>query len=528
MADRGRDLKISVLSDADRFDLSDPADQLERLGDNAKDAGRDLDKTTDELRRLALQGQDAQRELDRLNAEAKGNDIDALGKDAKDTATKVDSAFERIAASSKSNLRKVDDDLDRAGKGMDDFKDEAQSTAREAGASFSGSFDDVADTIQEVAANAFAGFGPLGAAAGLAAAAGMGYVISKVQESRERVKELTGAFLDLRKQGIDPAADSAAHLADELDAAQLSQFKRDADELGLSYEVLKAAFDGNAEAIETARNAIKRYNDENARGNPMTGEQADLHERLSIKLNETEQAYKNSADAAAFLGSAQQDAADSTATLTKAMEDHANAIDSFVDPVTTYTELLAEKERKEQESAQKTADATKSQKDSWEDYAKDVDVSVEEYLATLEKQVKAQEEWAGNLQTLAKRGVDQGVLAELERMGPEGAPLIAKLTTASDKELGKMVSLFGRQGAASGQAVASNLVNQSGAVSKSAKAVRDAAAVQLAKNIQIPVSLSDITPDLRRQLAQINDFYRRNPPTASVRVTAPGHTRDVP
>ena len=511
MADRGRDLKFSILSDLSQFDTDRPARQLEDLGDAATAAGKAVDKMSDTVDRT---------------------DLDKLGKEAKDTATKVDSAFDKISASSKANLRKVGDDakvgMREAGEATTTFKDEARSNLSEVASSFQGDMTSAVDLVQGTLGGVVQDLGPLGLALGAAGAAGLGIIASSIQAAKERVAELTASFLDLRKQGIDPAADSAAHLVDELDAASLSQFKRDADELGISYQLLQAAFDGNTEAIKTARKAIEDYNNANAGGNPFTGEQADLHERLSQKLNDTEKAYRNAADASAFLGSTQAGTTISTEAVTRAIEEHANALDSFVDPANVYTQLLADKKAKEQESAQATADATTNQKDSWQDYAKSVDVSVGEYLASLEKQVTAQEQWAGNLQKLAKRGVDEGVLAELEKMGPEGAPLVAKLTTASDAELSKMVALYGRQGAAAGQSVASNLVAQSGDVSASARELHQKASAELAKSITIPVNLGDLTNEVRLALAEAQDYARRHPVYASVKNTAPGHTRDVP
>lgn len=482
MADRGRDLKFSILSDVSKFDTDGPA-----------------------------------------------RDLDQLGDEAQQTAKRVDDAFDKIARSSKTAATKVDQNMEKAEGGLKEFRDEAGSTGRESAASFSGGFDDVADAIQETAANAFAGLGPLGAAAGLAAAVGIGFVVSEISKAKERVAELTGSFLDLRKEGIDPATDAASHLVDELDAAQLSKFKRDADELGVSYEVLRAAFDGNAEAIAIVRREVARYNDENARGNPMTGEQADLMAGLTLKLNETETAYRNSGEAAKFLGDRQAEAVAATEAATRAVTDHAAALDGFTSPANTYTELLAAKEEKERATAEATAAATKSQKDSWEDYASAVSVSVSEYLAELERQVAAQETWATNLQTLAARGVDQGVLLELERLGPEGAPLIAQLTTASDAELAKMVALFGRQGAASGQAVASNLVGKAGAVSAAAAKVHAAAAVELARTITVPVKLEDATYAARVAWGEADAYFRRNPITLRTKgPTGQRPVRDVP
>lgn len=158
--------------------------------------------------------------------------LDDLARDTKQNADKAadgltrefSDAFDKIKTESRTASRKMGDDFkdgaDKAGDGLGDFKDEANSTAREAAASFSGSFEDVADGIQEVLANAFTGFGPAGAAAGLAAAAGIGLVISSLQEGSEAAAEAKQRTLDLAdalaEVGNDP---SAIRWADELRAS---------------------------------------------------------------------------------------------------------------------------------------------------------------------------------------------------------------------------------------------------------------------------------------------------------------------
>lgn len=114
---------------------------------------------------------------------------------------------------------------------------------------------------------------------------------------------------------------------------------------------------------------------------------------------------------------------------------------SFVEPMSTYTTLLAAKQEAEQATAQATADATESQSDSWEDFAGTVSVSVDEYLTDIDRQVQAQADWATNMLILSSR-VSEGTLAELARLGPEGAPLIADLKDASDEELAQMEAGF--------------------------------------------------------------------------------------
>lgn len=70
------------------------------------------------------------------------------------------------------------------------------------------------------------------------------------------------------------------------------------------------------------------------------------------------------------------------------------------------------------------------------------EVSGEKLLANLEGQVDAFEGWQDDIQKLAKRGIDKGLLEELREMGPKAGAEIAALNTLSDEQLSKYVDLW--------------------------------------------------------------------------------------
>ncbi|KZM78404.1 hypothetical protein [Cellulosimicrobium sp. I38E] len=199
----------TVEIDADTADadqkLADVQELLEKVGRtdidpkvvvDALDAMADLEALADELE-----------QVDRARPEA---EIQADIDDAMDRAAKVYDTLQDIddtVVQPEVDPSGVNDGLKRTEEGFSEFKDEANSTAREGAASFTGEFDDVADIIQETLANAFVGFGPAGAAAGLVAAAGLGVVISKAQEAADRIndaKEEAGDFaLEIKDAGAE-------------------------------------------------------------------------------------------------------------------------------------------------------------------------------------------------------------------------------------------------------------------------------------------------------------------------------------
>lgn len=121
-----------------------------------------------------------------------GDDLKDVGKQGATIDDKVSEAFKKLGADAKSAGKSIGDDVkkgtDKAGEGLSEMKEEAAGTAREAAASFGG-IEDSADVLQEVLANAFAGFGPAGMAAGILAAAGIGLVFSAAQDNADKINE---------------------------------------------------------------------------------------------------------------------------------------------------------------------------------------------------------------------------------------------------------------------------------------------------------------------------------------------------
>jgi TP901 family phage tail tape measure protein len=153
-------------------------------------------------------------------------------------------------------------------------------------------------------------------------------------------------------------------------------------------------------------------------------------EQAKLLAQDLDVAYGSLEGYAAALGMSEE--------ATKELIDKSNALGeslgAFVDPLGAYTGLLEEKRAAEEKTARSTAEATDSATDSWEDYVRDVDVTLDEYLVRLEQQVADQQAWQVNMLTLAGR-VSAGTLDELAKMGPEGAALVADLVNGSDAEL---------------------------------------------------------------------------------------------
>jgi uncharacterized phage infection (PIP) family protein YhgE len=176
-------IKIPLVADVDKAirGVEDVADAFDKVQDALEDVTKDAKKTEDALEDVG-------------DGTKKAEDA------SDDMAKKFRTDFDKIRADSKSTGdgigTGVKDGTRKAGEGMDNLKGEANETAREVGASFDGSASSIAEGFQEVAANALAGFGPAGAAAGLAIAAGIGIAMAKLTEYAEKVNEAKAAGAD--------------------------------------------------------------------------------------------------------------------------------------------------------------------------------------------------------------------------------------------------------------------------------------------------------------------------------------------
>ncbi|MEU8278247.1 hypothetical protein ACFYOK_37230 [Microbispora bryophytorum] len=157
---------------------------------------------------------------------------------------------------------------------------------------------------------------------------------------------------------------------------------------------------------------------------------------------------KAEADAAKTARDSARDVADAEEALRKTKKDVARDI--------ADAEAALTKAR--QDAARDVMKANSDVAGSWSSMGGTVKLTTTEYLAELDKQVKAQEEWASNLVKLAGR-VPPEMLDELVKMGPKGAEAVALLARMTEPELQKVVDLHGRSGKLAGDTFAKNLAD---------------------------------------------------------------------
>lgn len=319
--------------------------------------------------------QDVEKSLDEL-----ADSLDDLARDTKQNSDKAaDSltrdfrdAFDKVKTEAKTTGRKLGTELKdgtkKAGEGVEEFADEANQSAKEAAASFTGNFDDVADYIQEVLAQSLAGFGPMGAAAGVAAAAGIGMLVSylqdaadKAHEAQDRVNALADDLSEVKGNPelldwFERIKTVAQEVVDKKDWWQFWKsedvtYAEQINKLGEKYswtidqqKTILAAIAGDQTKAAEAQALINRGRDEELSkvqairdeyGNitgytqAQTGALDNLNDRISKSADE----YKEAREQNELLGQSQEAARESNERFKDSLKDAGSVLDDFGDKI---------------------------------------------------------------------------------------------------------------------------------------------------------------------------------------------------
>lgn len=208
--------------------------------------------------------------------ESVGETFEDLAKDAEGSAEKMERSFADYARETKQEASKLGKDIagaqDKAAVDVDQANDKmassAQSKAREVAASFDGSAESIVSGFQGAAAEAFEGFGPAGAAAGLAAAAGLGIITATLEKQKEAAAEASEAAWDMAQQmveaGIYMVTENQKIEAFEAlvgDQEQRDKFATQLETLGITWTDFVAAQVGLGGKREEIEGRINGYYD---------------------------------------------------------------------------------------------------------------------------------------------------------------------------------------------------------------------------------------------------------------------------
>ena len=531
MASRGRDLTFSLLSDANAFDLAAPADDLDDLGTAAKDAGAALDKLDADAKgtKLGKSGKDAK---------GAGDDLDRLATDAKGAATKVDSAFDKIAKSSKHGM----DTVKREGKeGFADFKEESQSELKEASASF-GSIEDAADSLQSILGNAFAGFGPAGMAAGIAAATGVGFITAGLQSAAEKAAQTKQRIIDLA--GAITDADGALSKVDFV--GTMREWGAEIANEKSWWEVWQKSAVTNLEVVQKqAKDAGIDFHDmwQAMSGNDAQAITASLDE-INAALTKNTAASKDHAQATAF------DEASSTDAITQGLDKQKAALEdarqAILDKAGETEEgirlagLQAEADGRSAKATEDYAEAVKATRDAIADVgttamqsAAEQAKSIDDVIAAQEKAISAQRDFASNTKEVLAEVGQEGV-EWAETFGPLAPKMMQLLADAPKKKQKEIIANYRKAGVTAGSATADGIYSQTSTVAAAGTAIYNAAAAAVRRQGGIKIDFStggsNITNETRIALLNAQRYAALHPIILHTKYAPTGQKpqRDIP
>jgi hypothetical protein len=235
MADRGRDLKFSILSDVSQFDLAEPARQLDDLGRGAQDAQRGLS---------------------------------TFGRDARTTARDVAASFDAIPRAATPALGGLSGTASKAMGGVRRiFKREGKAAAADLVSSFAGA-SDLGGVASSMAVTLPSLFGPVGVAIGGLLATGLAFFTKAWSENKAKIEKDTQDLFNALVEGqgrVDQAFIQSKvkqfvsdGTYDQL-AAQARDAKVSVDDLVLAHAGDEAALSRVRDQLATNEAAIRGH-----------------------------------------------------------------------------------------------------------------------------------------------------------------------------------------------------------------------------------------------------------------------------
>lgn len=248
------------------------------------------------------------------------------------------------------------------------------------------------------------------------------------------LKHLEGGNLDRIEQRFTDTGQALASLAQTSLPLATDRFKRMWEEVGGTEEagrnLLRVMPDWRDQLAQIAESA-NVATDEQTLLQIATGELTNAQIESVNSTQAQEQALERNAEAVGMSVEAYQEAKEAHQKMLEAWQ---SASTGFVDIAGTYQGLLQDQIAKEAEAAGWTEEKKKDQAQAWKEFVDGVRVNLDEYMAALDEQVQAQENWQNNMISLAGR-VSKSTLDYLAQMGTDGAPLVAALVDGSEAEL---------------------------------------------------------------------------------------------
>lgn len=152
-----------------------------------------------------------------------------------------------------------------------------------------------------------------------------------------------------------------------------------------------------------------------------------------------EEAGKQLSDLEGSLKSLESQYEETSNTAVKSAEASAQAVEDASGRQVMTWNTLNESQRKLVEDMRSQYETMRNEvQNAFQAIEQQAVVSVDQMTANLQKNIEYVDKWAGNLETLARRGLDQGLIEQLRQAGPKAAEQTQALVEASDEQLGNL------------------------------------------------------------------------------------------
>lgn len=323
--------------------------------------------------------------------------------------------------------------------------------------------------------------------------------LASTQDNLAKSEESNAKAADNNLKSIRANADAASELAKELgeldsienkSASQKQRIGEMVDELNEKYADLSLTYDEEADLLSMNTEQLQAYIEaqqtmeevaaRQERYNELLDEEAAIRQNVAelesmqtewaaqleqkiISQGEYNELMQQSGETLAAYAAQEQALGDQR----KALDEELAAID------TTTAQTIINNAQAQQEATQAAAEAEEAEmerrKNALQSYTEAAtnmydtintksELSVQQMIENMQQNQETLAAWADNLQVLAERGIDQGLLQELRDAGPESAATVAELVTATDAQLMTLSETF----RAGGQAAANALTTELG------------------------------------------------------------------
>ena len=241
----------------------------------------------------------------------------------------------------------------------------------------------------------------------------------KAQAAQEELQEIAQQQVEYEKQLYDIEEQRKA-LQEELTRAQdeynavMDRSKELYGEMGVLYETTGAA---EYQAVMDAKSALEEL-DATTQETTANNEALISEYEYWIGVVSENQPIYDAAAAEGTLGEEAQAAA--TAMVTMANQ----TSQAFQDMYESVSESVS------------------NQMNLFSKFNGEAELTTQELLNNMQSQVEGLSQWADNMESLADRGINQGLLKHLADMGPEGAGYVSAFVSMTDEELQKANELF--------------------------------------------------------------------------------------